>query len=427
MSTSRYQFLFLLCLLVTLLINLAFQEQIASLISPDWIVDKSRSEHNEIENPLLPRLAELSNEEGIELIVPPITKIFAFNPPTRFSLMSMIPKDAFTNKIDVLFVGDSTLMWGFDHRQAAYNSGLRTAQISFGQNTPDNDLAAFTALLARCVVSPDGIIVLSYSRRGLAGNRPSRPVDIDVRESVQLKDCSDLDEAMNEKVNEKPNPFLDNSSYKSNFLDTLIVKTDSWIPLSSARIGWKSFFPDKHETDRSNFLVWQPGLKVVWRGDHGYWNYRQLNPKKAIKDWLEEEKSMPDDYRDAGKINMRVWNQEIVGRPVCHVLPPTSTDEDFRFGLWRDWTRSRCLLDFGTIIYNQLNIAKIKVTGRHHYMEESGLIMAASIGKLLGAERQKIIDNAEIPGTSPAKTGKRMVGKSEFQQPREVAPGIWLR
>jgi hypothetical protein len=427
MPTSRYQFLFLLCLLVTLLINLAFQEQIANLISPGWIVDKSRSEHNEIENPLLPRLAELSSEKGIKLIVPPITKLFSFNPWNSFSLMSMIPKDAFTNKIDILFIGDSTLMWGFDHRQAAYNSDLRTAQISFGQNVPDKYLAGFTTLLARCVLSPDGIIVLSYSYRGLAGKRASRPADIDVRESVQLKNCSDLNEAMNEKVDENPNPFLDNASYKSIFLDTLIVKTDSWIPLSSTRIGWKNFFPDKYEVDRRKFLVWQAGLKVVWQGDNIYWNYRQLNPKKAVKDWLEKEKSMPDDFRDAGKINMRAWSQEIVGRPICHVLPPTSNDQDYRFGLWRDWTQSRCLLDFGTIIYNQLNITKLKMVDRHHYMEESGLLMAASIGKLLGAERQKIVANAEIHGTSPTKTGKRVVGKSDYEQPREVAPGIWLR
>jgi hypothetical protein len=427
MSTSRYKLFFPLCLLITLLINLGFQEQIASLISPGWAVDKSRSEYNEIENPLLPRLAELSSEKNIKLIVPPITKVYSFNPPTRFSLMSMMPKDAFTNKIDILFVGDSTLMWGFDHRQAAYNSGLRTAQISFGQNVPDKYLAAFTTLLARCVLSPDGIIVLSYSYRGLAGNRPSRPADIDLQESVQLKNCSDLNKEMNEQVDEKTNPFLDNASYKSIILDTLIVKTDSWIPLSSTRIGWKTFFPDKYETARRKYLVWQSGLKVVWQGDIDYWNYRQLNPKKAIKDWLEKEKSMPDDYRDASKINMRLWNQETVGRPVCHVLPPTSNDQDYRFGLWRDWTQSRCLLDFGTIIYNQLNIAELKVIDKHHYMEESGFIMAASIGKLLSTKRKTILDNAKKPGTSHQKTRERMAGEADHQQPREVAPGVWLR
>jgi hypothetical protein len=424
MQHKNVSIAFLFVLFGTLVANMIWQEKIADAIYPAWSANVSGPDSREVANPLAPKVEQL-RKQGIDLVIPAKTRLFETNPATTFSLLSMLPENALTQKIDVLFVGDSTLMWGFDHRQVAHNSGLRTAQISFGQNTPDSGLAWFTRLLAQCVMADDGIVVLSYSQKGLVGQRANRPIDAEVRASVELQNCTDLAEAMQGDTSVPANPLTDLARYKTVVLDELVQATNAVTPFWSARIGWTNFFPDKRDKKYIKYLVWQNGLKIPWQADFDYWRFRQLDTDKASADWQIKQAELSAEDRKTGRGYMQAWNGSQIGRPVCHVLPPTSVDEDFRFGLWRDWTSSRCLLDFGSIAESQLGVTELKVIDKHHYGEESGLVMAAAVGKLLKTEHTKIAGSAAVLGTTRDKS-KTAEGFTD-PAPTEIAVGVWIR
>jgi len=424
MQINNFSAPFLFVLLATLIVNMVWQEQIADAIYPAWTTSEPGLGGEEVANPLAPIVAQL-REQGIDLVIPAMTTLFKTNPPTQFPLLSMLPSDSLVKKIDVLFVGDSTLMWGFDHRQVARNSGLHTAQISFGANTPDSDLAWFTRLLAKCVVAEDGIIVLSYSQKGLAGQRTSRKIDQEVQMSAEMHSCDDLADAMQGDVAVQASPITDLASYKAVVLDKLVLATDSVTPFWSARIGWKNFYPDKRQKQNTSYLVWQSGLKIPWQGSFGHWHFRQLDTNKASADWKKKQTELSAEYIETGRANMQEWNGSQIGRPVCHILPPTSINEDFRFGLWRDWTSSRCLLDFGSIAKNQLGITELKIIDKHHYAEESGLVMAAAVGKLLKSEHSTIARSAAVIKTSTEASDSNEIQPAAT--PREIETGVWIR
>jgi hypothetical protein len=424
MQINNFSAPLLFVLLATLVVNMVWQEQIAGVIYPAWTTSEPELSGKEVANPLAPIVTQL-REQGIDLVIPAMTALFKTSPPTRFSLLSMLPSDSLVNKIDVLFVGDSTLMWGFDHRQVAHNSGLRTAQISFGQNIPDSDLAWFTRLLAKCVIAEDGIIVLSYGVKGLAGDRPNRPIDQEVQRSTEMHSCDDLADSMQGEVSVPASPITDLARYKAVVLDKLVLSTDGVTPFWSARIGWKNFFPDKREKQNRWYLVWQSGLKVPWQGSVDHWYFRQFDANKASADWKKKRTELSAEYSEAGRAKMQAWNGSQIGRPVCHVLPPTSSNEDFRFGLWRDWTSSRCLLDFGSIAKSQLGITELKIIDKHHYAEESGLVMAAAVGKLLKSEYLTIARSAAVIKTSTEASDR--AEKQPPATPREIEAGVWIR
>jgi hypothetical protein len=98
------------------------------------------------------------------------------------------------------------------------------------------------------------------------------------------------------------------------------------------------------------------------------------------------------------------WHGGSLGRPVCHVIPPTVRPEKHRRVLWHTWSQSECLLDFGEILWATTGLEELPMQGQHHYAGAGGLIMATALGRFFH-DHPRLIDaihgRAPHPSTAP--------------------------
>ncbi len=372
-------------LLIVCLVNISFQEKIAALIKEDWAEQGSLDQPvRSIRNPLEEQLREYA-AMGIGFRLPAQVLLEEGNRGPYANILELIPNDSFENKLDVLFVGDSTISWGFDHTQFEQHSGLRTASLSFGLNVPDEDLANFVSLVAKCAMNDDGLIILSHSLRVLGQERGARPQDEDVRRiSTTVDGCTALRRTLIGEPAAQSNLLTNRNRYDEEVLRGLEERLDPLNPLWSARIGWNDFSPDEDaaQGDDLLFLRWDPAFRVPYQRE-GFpsWRYRSLDLEQSRRGWSRMRSRIDSGSDSNEKRNLALWDHEHIGKTVCHILPITIRDESLRYWMWAEWTNSRCLLNYSDIVKDVYDIQSLEMESHHHYGNAGGLIMAAALGE----------------------------------------------
>jgi len=334
-------------------------------------------------------------------------------------LLELMGANDMQEKFDFLFIGDSTLAWGFDTTQTELDTEFRPALIAFGMNPPDETLARFAALFARCYLKEDGLVFVSYGAKAAGGYRAGRAIDLQLEELVaDYADCGELAALLAGTPPPLQDTLLNREAYKEAVLTPLSEAAANLLPFRSLQLGWSDYFPFVDQREPDEFLVWDPRFRIPYNREFDTWAYEPFDTEAAMQDWrqiLQTEdwalwtRSDSYDYAEIARSNLAYWDAEFMGRTVCHVLPTTITNENYRFGMWLEWSDSRCLLHLGTVIHDQLNVDTLKMIDSHHFGEESGLLAASAVGKLL----EEI-----LPLELPTERGK---------VPEEIAPGLYTR
>lgn len=303
-------------------------------------------------------------------------------------------------KLDVLFVGDSSISWGFDFTQFARQSELRTASLSFALNVPDNHLATFVRRLVGCFMQKNGIVILSYSWRILSlASRPSRTQDQFIFDGAGLADCHRLValfDARKPPVGAAafPDALWNRKAYGSILLDPLQTAAGRLIPLSSARIGVADMIQRFHPSPATpfpvSFLRWHPSFRIPLVDDPKFWRYREFDDSRALRDWVSFKNSRKTRTMDRWRERVSTWNREFIGRKVCVALPMTMEDQSWRYGEWKELGRSSCLLNYPEILAETTGIIQLPMQGNYHYANFGGLIMADALGRYF--KRNRVLD-----------------------------------
>jgi len=378
--------LFIATILLVFMANIFFQHDIANLLNKNW--RNVQADEKMIPNPLMDEVERLK-KQGIKLNVPDRVDFEATNKQPHRNIFDFFDIDDFNDKIDVLFIGDSTISWGFDYQQFEFASGLKAASFSFGLNVPDRHLVTFASLLARCVVDDAGIVILSHSRGMFGAKRKNRKQDRDIKKvAANAHNCADLKNLIKKHSANTAKPgirdiLLDREEYNRLVLDALEEHMHGLIPLWSARIGWQDYFPKKEEAEHGlqSFLRWDPAFRVPLEKKPNRWKYRRLNVDRSKRNWKKMLKHSKRNYAKKTIRKLKSWSEKEIGRTVCHVLPISIRDESYRYWMWSKWTQSRCLLNYAEIVSKQYGIRKLELQKNHHYANTSGLIMASALGK----------------------------------------------
>ena len=388
---------FFVILLSTLILNLMFQQRIADWIDPDW--NAGAFEDGGEVTVSFPNADHSSLPEGLRLDIPAKATLEVGNKGPYRDTQAMM--EGLEEKIDVLFVGDSTVSFGFDYHQFELNSGLIARSLTFGLNVPDQLLAQVVTGIAHCFMSKNGVVILSFSDAVLGRERAARPEDNNIRAAAQLgNDCGKLANFWRTKKAQVRGPgtqiventegsestlgvLLDRKEYNQQVFDKLVDSAASISPFWSARISLFDFVMpkpatngtgDKKEQKQSDYFRWDPAFGVQFGENFKTWQNRPV----SIVDV-----GVSDDVLNAPtrRKNLSVWSTEKIGVPVCTVFPITIEDEIQRYAEWLHWGSSSCLLVYPNILGRMGVDQDLDMQSNHHFGNQSGLIMAAALGK----------------------------------------------
>lgn len=306
-------------------------------------------------------------------------------------------------KLDVLFVGDSTISYGFSYEQFAKSSGLVTGCIAFGLNVPDEYLAGAVKKIAQCAMKKDGVIILSFGWHVFSKKeRLNREKDnlIKLIADDRISTCEEIAgivtarwrdfnafkkkytiwnillsvDRYNAGVRRPLKDFLERHS----FLHPLHLNVAQLAPqLDDMRYRKKT-----PALQRLVFLQWDPAFKVLFnKGDlkKDHWHYSEFIKKQALEDfngYAADNPGRVSQYQE----NMTYWCPEYIGRKVYEALPITVKNEDYRYILWKKYSKTDALLNYKQILKSVSNITGLQMSGNHHFKSMSGLYMARALG-----------------------------------------------
>lgn len=393
---NRFHARFILVLAATLVANLWFQKNVADFIFPDR---ECRSCDSEPVNDVPAFMSVYSDGGALErhLELPRHAVLERGNHGATREMSGLIDLDG--RKLDVLFVGDSSVSWGFDFTQFARQSELRTASLSFGMNVPDNHLAALVRHLVECFMQEDGVVILSYSWRVLsAAIRLNRTQDRFIIDGARLTDCHRLVALFDSgkpiaSASAFPEALWNRRAYGSILLSPLQTAAGRLIPLSSARIGVANMVerfqsPAAATSDPITFLRWHPSFRIPLVDNlKFFWRYREFDDDRALRDWDSFKKSNESLIIKRRSERLYTWRREFIGRKVCVASPITVMDESWRYGEWKEFGRSDCFLNYSEIFAETTGMTKIPMQDNHHFANFGGLIMADALGRYFKQNR----------------------------------------
>lgn len=385
--------LFFLLLATTLVANSAFQKAVADFVFPGW---EFRCCETDLVSNVPDFLRSYAGDDDFErlLELPQEASLERGNHGPTEDMSSLLDLEGRT--LDVLFVGDSTVSWGFDHTQFQRASGLETASLAFGMNLPDEHLATLVTNLARCFLHPNGVVVLSYSWGLLSRpSRGDRAQDRFIVDTARLRDCDQLARAFDTSTADLERPragdaLWNRSAYEATVLAPLRAKVGSFLPFWSARIGVLDLArraSPEEARKRHLFLRWHPSFRVPLLDQPDSWVYRPLDRSAALREWHAFTATAEPRKLERRRERLARWSRESIGRSVCVALPITVQDESMRYGEWLEIGKSACMIDYAEVVRGAAGLTRLPMGVNQHYANLGGLIMAHSLGRYFRDER----------------------------------------
>ena len=376
---------FFAVLLSTLVLNLMFQKDIAGRIKPDW--NETGVEHGGTVLFPFSSADQLGLPESLILDIPPAATLEIGNwGPFKDTRVLM---QGLEEKIDVLFVGDSSVSWGFDYHQFEVNSGLVARSLSYGLNVPDKFLARVVNGIAHCFMRKNGLVILSFANSVVGRKRGARPQDKTIRKAADLgNDCSKVSKfwlTQNEEAKTRGTLklLLDREGYNRHVFNRIVDAISKTSPFWSARINLYYFIWPKLDIDGADnkankrkykFLRWDPAFRVPLGENFNTWKNKSV---EMIDVGISEK--VPNSKRR--RENLSLWSDEQIGVPVCTAIPITRKAEIHRYAEWLHWGSNSCLLVYPNIL-RQVGVEQdLEMQSNHHFGNQSGLIMAAALGR----------------------------------------------
>lgn len=108
--------------------------------------------------------------------------------------------------LDVLIVGDSTVVWGFSPLIVSRASGQRVGVFAYGQARPTRNFLRTVRSLARRYLTDEGLILLCFSSRDWSQPQNARQVDRNLQALTQMGE-RELEAFIQNKRSLVPAPF----------------------------------------------------------------------------------------------------------------------------------------------------------------------------------------------------------------------------
>ena len=311
----------------------------------------------------------------------------------------------------ILFVGDSTISWGFSLDLFETMVGQKVHAFTFGLNVMDEALLLATERIVECYYSTPPTVMVSHSLGSMGKlERLSRDADQIVLDISRAKDCDAVHTLVSDNrkeilapssegapalnvqqdmvsgehtsqlgaVNLKVADLLDFKKYRAN----IATHKPEMPKLSHVRL-YKILEPNKFkEIDSSDwsFYRWRPEIRIPvrWNGIYDYWRPVSAEAEQVIKE--EYERLYPKDIH-----RVMVRHQEWAKKDACFILPITISGES---KLRRSFlpSGSSCRIDFTSILLAQKRQPRIKMQSNHHFAFTGGVIFAAIAGKHFAGE-----------------------------------------
>ena len=398
-----YKLYYLLSLFVIFAVNVVLTTGLARETNPK---DSPPDTDKIVNNPLYDYARSLRDPDGFAIA----DKCAMRFPGTKSTAGDLY--DAISNilnaeeKLDVLFVGDSTVSWGFSYEQFSKSSGLVTGCIAFGLNIPDKFLAVAVKKIAQCSMKKDGLIILSFGWHASSKkNRLNRKKDNFIKQigSNQVGGCDEIDDMVAGQINNSGglkqhypvgDVLLSVDLYNAEVRRPLKRFLEEHSLLHPLHLNIAQVAPQLDDIkDRRKalaqrktvFLQWDPAFKVLFNKsdlEKDNWHYSEFIKKQALEDFNGYAANNPERVRQYQE-NMTCWRPEFIGRKVYEALPITVNDEDYRYILWKKYSPTDALLNYEQILKTESNITRLQMSGNHHFKNMSGFYMARALGLFL--------------------------------------------
>lgn len=378
--------------LASVAVTLAVVSPIADSIHPSWREERASYGGTEA-HPLLRRFLSEPVLRDMDLRHAASGR-FQRRPESLWHMKALRPR---REKLDVLFVGDSTVAWAIDPQTVGEQSGLSVGHLAFEGNKLGQADVALLPWLASCLLKPDGLLIAGYAWHGIVFRRGENQ-GWNAQEKAWIEalkghdpksDCEWFSSYVRQKGGWlEPPPAYTFQGYvdRRDEIEQRIIRA---LPVESPYLSLRQIWHGKAPTSGNE----EGGVgSFFWHGDDVITRVNDYGDKidATLRNrWAED---VPPSEQDRAKLTKAFATLESFAqsRRFCWLTMVADADNQQRQQetgklavARRELVPSACLLDVAQLLVEHVGVAQVRLQGTIHPAETTGQLISIALGREL--------------------------------------------